>query len=113
MSDSELAPRTVVAFYCVKDREGPCCYQAVYLRSWYHGARPGNEVTPQVEYVGNVCRIDPGKSFDRVLEIREPRPSQEDVEKEAIGFLARHHDVPFEGVAEIARHVFDATTTHV
>ena len=113
MRDSELVPRTIVAFYRVMDREGPYLYQAVYLRSWYHGARPGEEVTPQVEYIGNVCRLDPGRSLDRVLEIRDPHTSEEEVEREAVQFLARHHGVLPEAVEETARHVFDGTTTRV
>ena len=113
MRDSELTPRTIVAFYRVTDKDGPTFYQAVYLRSWYHGARPGEEVTPQVEYIGNVCRLDPGKSLDRVLEIREPRQAEEDVEQEAVGFLARHHGVENGQIEELARHVFDGTTVRV
>ena len=113
MRDSELAPRTIVAFYRVMDTEGPTFYQAVFLRSWYHGARPGEEVTPQVEYIGNLCRVDPGRSLDRVLELREPRQSEEDVEKEAVGFLARHHGVDAASVEELARHVFDGAVTRV
>ena len=113
MRDSELTPRTIVAFYRVMDRDGPYFYQAVFLRSWYHGARPGEEVTPQVEYIGNVCRLDPGKSLDRVLEIREPHQSEEDVEREAVALLARHHGLESEAVEELARHVFDGTAARV
>lgn len=113
MRDSELLPRTIVAFYRVVDRDGPYVYQAVYLRSWYHGARPGEEVTPQVEYVGNVCRLDPGRSLDRVLEIRDPRTSEAEVEQEAVRFLAEHHGVGVADIEETARHVFDGVTTRV
>ncbi len=113
MRDSELTPRTILALYRVTDDDGPTFYEAFYLRSWYHGARPGEEVTPQVEYVGHVCRLDPGKSLDRVLEIRQPRRTQEDVEGEAVAFLARHHGVDTARIEELARHVFDGTTVRV
>lgn len=108
MSNAQETEQTVLVFYRVRAGDRTHHFQASYLRARYHGARPGDELVPQMEHVGYVCAIEPGARIRTIHEIRTPCNSHEEVEGEVVRYLAKHHETSPDRVEELARHVFDA-----
>jgi len=106
VSTSEPVERTVFVFYRVREDGRAHHYQASYLRTYYRGARPGEDLVRQVEFVGYCCRIEPGERLSTVKELRQPRQSQEELEREVRTFLAARHGTTPDRVEEVARHAF-------